>query len=153
MTSILILINIQKIKDIWVSIWLFLLNILFVFFLNYENYKIKCVPWYKNKQKKNIQKHKGSIMRSGWNQYRPQSGQFNNMEKRHIGSLARLGMLRSDIDRSYNQKPVASMFRQEQTEKRHIGALARSGWLPAFRPVRGGRFSRSGRARSRTVGS
>ncbi|XP_055599554.1 uncharacterized protein LOC129748824 isoform X1 [Uranotaenia lowii] len=35
--------------------------------------------------------------------------------------------------------------------KRHIASLARSGWLPSFRPSRGssgGRFSRSGRARS-----
>ncbi|XP_055599559.1 uncharacterized protein LOC129748824 isoform X2 [Uranotaenia lowii] len=38
--------------------------------------------------------------------------------------------------------------------KRHIASLARSGWLPSFRPSRGssgGRFSRSGRARSQIV--
>lgn len=68
-------------------------------------------------------------------------------EKRNIGSLARLGMLRSDMS-GYGQQR-----RYSQQSKRHIGALARSGWLPAFRPVRGGRFSRSGRARSQIVGS
>jgi hypothetical protein len=41
----------------------------------------------------------------------------------------------------------------EQPQKRHIASLARSGWLPSFRPIRGGRFSRSGRARSQIVGS
>lgn len=78
-------------------------------------------------------------MRGGW---------FRPMEKRHIGALARHGWLRSD-DRFADQK--VPLLRQE--DKRHIGALARSGWLPSsFRPVRGGRFSRSGRARSRIVG-
>ena len=75
--------------------------------------------------------------------YRPMTA-----EKRNIGSLARMGMLRSDFSNYGQQK----QYRQQQ-EKRHIGALARSGWLPAFRPVRGGRFSRSGRARSQIVGS
>lgn len=82
-------------------------------------------------------------MDDGWssNAYRPPS------EKRNIGSLARQGLLRSDVSNYLNQR----QYRQ-QSEKRHLGALARSGWLPAFRSIRGGRFSRSGRARSRTVG-
>lgn len=76
-------------------------------------------------------------MRSG---FRPFSS-----HKRYIGALARMGMLRPDsADAWYSRRP----------EKRHIGALARSGWMPtAFRPVHGGRFSRSGRARSYTVGT
>lgn len=85
---------------------------------------------------------KGSVIDDGWSSYayRPQ--------KRNIGSLARQGLLRSDVSNYLNQK----QYRQ-QSEKRHLGALARSGWLPAFRSIRGGgRFSRSGRARSRTVG-
>ena len=41
----------------------------------------------------------------------------------------------------------------DEPQKRHIASLARSGWLPSFRPIRGGRFSRSGRARSQIVGS
>lgn len=87
----------------------------------------------------------GSVMRDGWSStssiYRPPS------EKRNIGSLARQGYLRSDVGSYLNQK----QYRQQE-EKRHLGALVRSGWLPAFRSIRGGRFSRSGRARSRTVG-
>lgn len=60
-----------------------------------------------------------------------------------------MGLLRSDMS-SYGQQ---RQYNQQPLDKRHIGALARSGWLPAFRPVRGGRFSRSGRARSQIVGS
>lgn len=41
---------------------------------------------------------------------------------------------------------------RQQSDKRHLGALARAGWFPAFRSARGGRFSRSGRAKSLTVG-
>lgn len=84
-----------------------------------------------------MEKNKGSFLRSGYRSgLRPNS-------KRYIGALARIGMLRND-----------GGFRRQ--EKRHIGAAFRSGWLPttsAFRPVRGGRFSRSGRARSRIVGN
>lgn len=77
-------------------------------------------------------------MRSG---FRPFS-----THKRYIGALARMGMLRPES--------VDNMWSGRRTEKRHIGALARSGWMPsAFRPVHGGRFSRSGRARSHIVGS
>lgn len=68
-------------------------------------------------------------------------------EKRNIGSLARQGLLRSDVSNYLNLK----QYRQ-QNDKRHLGALVRSGWLPALRSIRGGRFSRSGKARSRTVG-
>lgn len=75
-------------------------------------------------------------MRDGWSRHSAAAA------KRNIGSLARLGMLRPD-----------SGYGGPHQQKRHIGALARSGWLPAFRPVRGGRFSRSGRARSQIVGS
>lgn len=85
----------------------------------------------------------GSLVRDGWSNYRPMSA-----EKRNIGSLARLGLLRSDLN-DYGQQ---RKYSHQQQDKRHIGALARSGWLPAFRPVRGGRFSRSGRARSQIVG-
>lgn len=70
------------------------------------------------------------------------------MGKRNIGSIARMGLLRTDPNNGYMMR----QYRQQE-QKRHIGALARSGWLPAFRPVRGGRFSRSGRARSQIVGS
>lgn len=89
---------------------------------------------------------KGSIVRDGWSPsarsyYRPPS------EKRNIGSLARQGLLRSDVNSYLNQRQY-----HRQADKRYIGALARSGWLPAFRSTRGGRFSRSGRTRSRTVG-
>lgn len=79
--------------------------------------------------------------RSGLRSYRA--------NKRYVGALARLGMLRSSSfgDSAFRQRP----------EKRHVGAAFRSGWLPyhqaSFRPVRGGRFSRSGRARSQIVGS
>lgn len=59
-----------------------------------------------------------------------------------------MGLLRNDFS-SYEQQKKYS----NQQEKRHIGALARSGWLPSFSPVRGSRFSRSGRARSQIVGS
>lgn len=86
----------------------------------------------------------GSVVQDGWSSssYRPSS------QKRNIGSLARQGLLRSDVNSYLNQK----QYRQ-QSEKRHLGALARNGWMPAFRSARGiGRFSRSGRARSRTVG-
>lgn len=68
-------------------------------------------------------------------------------EKRNIGSLARQGLLRSDANNLFNARQY-----QQQSDKRHLGALVRSGWVPAFRSARGGRFSRSGRARSRTVG-
>lgn len=81
------------------------------------------------------------MVRDGWSGYRP-------AEKRNIGSLARMGLLRNDYS-SYEQQ---KKYNQQQ-EKRHIGALARSGWLPSFSPVRGSRFSRSGRARSQIVGS
>jgi hypothetical protein len=66
-----------------------------------------------------------------------------------------MGMLRNNDYNTYgDMKTMASTsYRQKQQDKRHIGALARSGWLTSFRPVRGGRFSRSGRARSRIVGS
>lgn len=74
------------------------------------------------------------------------------MNKRNIGSLARLGLLRSEYSNYGSQKSRGDTYRQQE-QKRHIGALARSGWLPSFRPVRSGRFSRSGRARSRIVGS
>ncbi|GAB0087816.1 hypothetical protein DMENIID0001_021690 [Sergentomyia squamirostris] len=78
----------------------------------------------------------GSMARNGWLQ------SFRPKEKRHIGSLARFGLLRSDWDSGMRQ-----MRRAHQ--KRHIGALARSGWFSAsLRPARGGRFSRSGRART-----
>lgn len=90
-------------------------------------------------------KRKGSVVRDGWSSsnsfYRAPS------EKRNIGSLARQGLLRSDVSSYLNPK----QYRQ-QADKRYLGALARSGWMPAFRSIRGGRFSRSGRARSRTVG-
>ncbi|XP_055310631.1 neuropeptide-like 1 isoform X2 [Sitodiplosis mosellana] len=82
----------------------------------------------------------GSIVDDGWSpSYRAPSA-----EKRNIGSLARQGLLRSDVSNYLNQK----QYRQ-QSKKRHLGALARSGWLPAFRSIRGGRFSRSGRGRAR----
>lgn len=84
-------------------------------------------------------------MRDGWSAQ--SSYQSPSVEKRNIGSLARQGLLRSDINSYLNQKQY-----HQQEEKRHLGALARSGWLPAFRSIRAGRFSRSGRARSRTVG-
>lgn len=84
-------------------------------------------------------------MRDGWSAQ--SSYQSPSAEKRNIGSLARQGLLRSDVSSYLNQKQY-----HQQEEKRHLGALARSGWLPAFRSIRGGRFSRSGRARSRTVG-
>lgn len=73
------------------------------------------------------------------------------MEKRHIGSIARVGLLNNNNMNSLNN--YNDYEQRQDMDKRHIGALARSGWLPSFRPVRGGRFSRSGRARSRTVGS
>lgn len=84
-----------------------------------------------------------SVVDDRWSSYSDQP----SSEKRNIGSLARQGLLRSDVNSYLNQK----QYRQ-QSEKRHLGALARSGWLPAFRSIRGGSFSRSGRARSRTVG-
>lgn len=90
---------------------------------------------------------KGSVARSGWYQYRPSS-----VEKRNLQSLARNGMLRSDLARYVSSLNGRDLYRQQE-QKRHIGSVARSGWLPAFRPVRSGRFSRSGRARSQTVGS
>lgn len=68
-------------------------------------------------------------------------------EKRNIGSLARQGLLRNDVSNFLNLKHY-----RQQEDKRHLGALARSGMMPGFRSARGGRFSRSGRARSRTVG-
>lgn len=84
-------------------------------------------------------------MRDGWSS--PNSYYRMPSEKRNIGSLARQGLLRSDITGYLNQK----QYRQ-QADKRYLGALARSGLMPAFHSIRGGRFSRSGRARSRTVG-
>ncbi|XP_059608405.1 uncharacterized protein LOC132256176 isoform X2 [Phlebotomus argentipes] len=79
-----------------------------------------------------------SMARNGWlRSFRPK-------EKRHVGSLARFGLLRSDLESNLRQMPWRRM-----PEKRHIGALARSGWFSSsFRPARGGRFSRSGRART-----
>lgn len=68
-------------------------------------------------------------------------------EKRNIGSLARQGLLRNDVSSLLNLKSY-----RQQGAKRYLGALARSGLMPGFRPIRGGRVSRSGRARSRTVG-
>lgn len=83
------------------------------------------------------------MARNGWLK------SFGPKEKRHLSSLARFGLLRSDLESGASQLPL-----RRPQEKRHIGALARSGWLSAsFRPARGGRFSRSGRARSQTVGS
>ncbi|XP_055707158.1 uncharacterized protein LOC129804106 isoform X3 [Phlebotomus papatasi] len=84
----------------------------------------------------------GSMARNGWlRSFRPK-------DKRHIGSLARFGLLRSDLESGVRQMPLRG-----PQEKRHIGALARSGWFSSsFRPARGGRFSRSGRARSQTDG-
>ncbi|XP_031620837.1 neuropeptide-like 1 isoform X2 [Contarinia nasturtii] len=85
----------------------------------------------------------GSIVNDGWSSYAYRSPS----QKRNIGSLARQGLLRSDVNNYLNQK----QYRQQSEnlyEKRHLGALARSGWLPAFRSIRGGRFSRSGRART-----
>lgn len=78
---------------------------------------------------------------------------MDKLDKRHVGSLARLGMLHSSDLSPYRQHRSTYENDEDTVDKRHIGALARSGWLPAFRPVRGGQFSRSGRARSRTVGS
>lgn len=85
-------------------------------------------------------------MRAG---YRSGLRSYRANNKRYVGALARLGMLRGSSfgDSGFRQRP----------EKRHVGAAFRSGWLPyhqaSFRPVRGGRFSRSGRARSQIVGS
>lgn len=67
-------------------------------------------------------------------------------EKRNIGSLARQGLLRSDYNNLLNPRA------QQLNDKRHLGALARTGWFSGYRPARGGRVSRSERARSRTVG-
>lgn len=105
----------------------------------------------KQTKSKHKRKNKGSVVDDGWSS--PSSSSFAyrpSSEKRNIGSLARQGLLRSDVNSYLNQK----QYRQHN-EKRHLGAVARSGFLPAFRSIRGGgvgRFSRSGRARSRTVG-
>ncbi|XP_037025392.1 uncharacterized protein LOC119066834 isoform X2 [Bradysia coprophila] len=60
----------------------------------------------------------GSVVRDGWSAYRP-------MEKRNIGSLARMGLLRNDYSTYEQQKKY-----NQQQEKRHIGALARPGSTP-----------------------
>lgn len=84
---------------------------------------------------------KGSIARSGWFNY----DDSPSLDKRHIGSLARMGF--------HSGSPPSSLrgFLPRQ-EKRHLGAIVRSGWTPSFRAFRGGRFSRSGRAKSQIVG-
>lgn len=92
----------------------------------------------------NIAHCTASLVRSGWygGGYRPMSSPYH---KRYIGSLARLGMLRSSDANDYWRRP----------QKRHIGALARSGHFrstSAFGPVHSS-FVRSGRARSQIVGS
>lgn len=70
---------------------------------------------------------------------------MGGVEKRHISSLARLGMFRP----SYSS---GGGFYRASPQKRHIGALAKSGWLSSFRPIRSS-FTRAGRARSQIVGS
>lgn len=68
-------------------------------------------------------------------------------EKRNIGSLARQGLLRNDVNSLIN----LNSYRQRE-DKRYLGSIARTGWRPGFRSIRNGQFSRSGRARSRFVG-
>lgn len=102
------------------------------------------------------------MLRDGWSSsYQAQAPAQTAAQmppaKRNIGSLARMGLLRSDV-RNYGQLRSAQVGgRQQQqriyAEKRHLGSLARSGWLQAFRPTRGHRFIRSGRDESEIVGS
>ena len=72
-----------------------------------------------------------------------------------INFLVNTGLVRSEDTTNYEDDRTDTdlPLRSKPFVKRHIASIVRSGWTPSFRPSRGNRFSRAGRARSHIVGS
>ncbi|XP_050069639.1 neuropeptide-like precursor 1 isoform X1 [Anopheles maculipalpis] len=68
----------------------------------------------------------------------------------HLEEKRFLGLRRSEDTTNYgDDRTDADLpLRSTPLVKRHIASIVRSGWTPSFRPSRGNRFSRAGRARS-----
>uniref|UniRef100_A0A182QCV2 Neuropeptide-like 1 n=1 Tax=Anopheles farauti TaxID=69004 RepID=A0A182QCV2_9DIPT len=69
----------------------------------------------------------------------------NHMEEKRFLGLKRSEDISKDGD---DRTDTDQQLRSMPFVKRHIASIVRSGWTPSFRPSRGNRFSRAGRARS-----
>uniref|UniRef100_A0ABK8FV74 Neuropeptide-like 1 n=1 Tax=Anopheles gambiae TaxID=7165 RepID=A0ABK8FV74_ANOGA len=68
----------------------------------------------------------------------------------HLEEKRFLGLVRSEDTTNYEDDRTDTdlPLRSKPFVKRHIASIVRSGWTPSFRPSRGNRFSRAGRARA-----